>query len=105
MGDANPVVEVAETEAWVAAWRARRALVGVHEQRVDGKPVVKGVAAAAGGAVQDVQDRGLRASATRSSAFSREIPERTQVAAAAVDSPPLEFAVQVPLELRAQHAR
>ena len=23
VGDANPVVEVAETEAWVAAWRAR----------------------------------------------------------------------------------
>ncbi len=96
VGDANPVVEVAETEAWVAAWRARRALVGVHEQRVDGKPVVKGVAAASGGAVQDVQiaSSGLGDAIV---GLLQGDPGRTQVAAAAVDSPPLEFAVQVPL--------
>ena len=96
MGDANPVVEVAETEAWVAAWRARRALVGVHEQREDGKPVVKGVAAAAGGAVQDVQIAGSGLGDAIVGLLQGD-PGKTQVAAAAVDAPPLEFAVQVPL--------
>ena len=96
VGDANPVVEVAETGAWVAAWRARRALVGVHEQRVDGRPVVKGVTAAAGGVVQDVQIAGSRLGDAMVG-FLQGDPGRTQVAAATVDAPPLGFAVQLPL--------
>jgi hypothetical protein len=96
-GAANPVIEVAETEAWVAAWRARRALVGVHEQRVDGRTVLKGVSAAAGGAVQDVRIGGSDLGDALVG-FLQGDPGRTQVAATTVDAPPIEFAVQVPLK-------
>ncbi len=44
---ADPVIEVAETQASVAAWRARQRVVGIEESREDGKVAVKGVRAAA----------------------------------------------------------
>ena len=55
---ADPVIEVAETAASVAAWKARQTVVGIEESREDGKVAVKGVRAAAGGAVHDVQIAG-----------------------------------------------
>ena len=52
------MIEVAETTASVAAWKARQSVVGIEESREDGKVAVKGVRAAAGGAVHDVQIAG-----------------------------------------------
>jgi PKD domain len=95
--EALPVVEVAETEAAVAAWRARLALVGIQESRADGKVGIRGVSAAGGGAVQDVQIAGSNLGDALVG-FLQGDEKRRQVAASTVDAPPLDFAAQVPLK-------
>ena len=94
---ADPVLEVAETQASVAAWAARQSVVGVEESRADGKVAVKGVRAAAGGSVRDVRIAGSNLGDALV-AFAQSDQGRVQIAAAAVDAPPQTFAVQVPLK-------
>ena len=94
---ADPVIEVAETQASVAAWTARQSVVGIEESREDGKVAVKGVRAAAGGAVQNVRIAGSNLGDALV-AFAQGDQGRVQIAAAAVDAPPQSFAVQVPLK-------
>ena len=93
---ADPVIEVAETTASVAAWKARQSVVGIEESREDGKVAVRGVRATAGGGVHDLRIAGSNLGDALI-AFVQGDEGEVQVGAATVDAPPQSFAVEVPL--------
>jgi hypothetical protein len=94
--DAAPAVEMAEDGATVAAWRARSAVVAVEELRPGGSFKVRPVTDAAAGpvGVPLATGSGLGDGLV---GFLQGDPASARVAAAVVDAPPLDFAVQVPL--------
>jgi hypothetical protein len=95
--DAAPAVEVAKDEATVAAWRARSTVMAVEELRPSGSYKVKAVSNSAAGPVSGpvVAGSGLGDGAV---GFLQGGPGEARVGATIVDAPPLDFAVQVPLQ-------
>jgi hypothetical protein len=99
--DATPAIDVARSEATVAAWRARSTVVAIQELRDNGSFTVKGVSAPTGGTVTD-----LRLSGSGLGDGLVGFRQGDAVTGAIVDAPPLEFAVQVPLRFtRAKRLR
>jgi hypothetical protein len=92
----DPLVEVAESEALVTAWRARSGVVAIRETSVDRRETVKGQSAAAGGPARDLVLAGSNLG-DAVVGFLQGSVDAAQVTTAIVDAPALEFAVQVPL--------
>jgi len=92
----EPLVEMAESEAAVTAWRARSGVVAIRETGVDRRNTVKGLSTAAGGPARDLVLAGSNLG-DGLVAFVQGEPAAAQVTAAVVDAPALEFAVQAPL--------
>jgi hypothetical protein len=96
----DPQVDLSPTGALVAAWRLRvrnRGEVGLSEQRADGVPERRRVFAARGGPVTtlDLAGSGLGDAIV---AWRQGAEETSQIAAAVVNAPPGEFAVQTPAD-------
>ena len=92
----DPVVELADSEASVAAWKLRlgsRAGAGIREQRTRRQVTRRTVSAAAGGAVNDLRLAGS-GFGDAIVAFQQGGPGAAQVGAALVDAPPQRFAVE-----------
>jgi len=92
----TPLVDVARNEASVIAWRARSGVVAADEIRQNGSFTVKGVSNPSSGVISDLR---LSGSGIGDGlvGFRQGDQGQTRVEAAIVDSPPLDFAVQVPL--------
>lgn len=100
----EPLVDLAETGAAVAAWREQRGaagLLGVQERRSDGVVEPASLSAPRGGAVGSVRlgGSGLGDAVV---AWTQGAGANAQVAAAVVDAPPDPFFVQTPDGWRSQ---
>ena len=94
--DPTPAVLVAKDDAAVLAWRARSAVPAVEEIRPNGAFKAKAAADSSAGPVSDLVAAGSGLG-DGLVAFMQGDPAQTRLAAAIVDAPPLDFAVQVPL--------
>jgi len=94
----DPVVDLAETGAGVAAWkdlRSGRGGVTIQERRADGVPEITTLSAPRGGAVQTLRMGGSgRGDAIVG--FKQGGGSFGQIAATVVDAPPSEFFILVP---------
>jgi hypothetical protein len=94
----EPLVDLAETGAAVAAWREQRrgaGLVGVEELRADGVDDPGLLSASGGGPVANLQMSGSGLG-DAILAWTQGTGANTQVAAAVVDAPPDPFNVEAP---------
>jgi hypothetical protein len=94
----EPLVDLAETGAGVAAWRELRGnagAVGVLEQRADGVDEPAGLSAPRGGAVGAIE-MGGSGLGDALLAWTQGSGANTQIAAAIVDAPPDPFNVETP---------
>jgi hypothetical protein len=94
--DSEPAVELADSGAGVVAWRARSRTVAVEERPVEGDNGIRGVSSSSVGPVGDIDIAGSRIG-DAVVAYLQGDPDSKQIAAAIVDAPPLDFAVQTPI--------
>jgi hypothetical protein len=100
----EPLVDLAETGAAVAAWRELRgnaASVGLQERRADGVTDPAGLSAPQGGVIGSLR-MGGSGLGDAIVAWTQGSGANTQVAAAVVDAPPNPFFVETPTGWRRQ---
>jgi hypothetical protein len=95
--DPTPAAVVAKDEAAVLAWRARSSVPAVEELRPNGAFKVKAVSDPSAGPVSDLMSAGSRLG-DAIVAFMQGDPDSERISATVVDAPPLDFAIQVPLQ-------
>ncbi|PWU24880.1 MAG: hypothetical protein C5B48_04140 [Candidatus Rokuibacteriota bacterium] len=95
--DPTPNVLVGKDESAVVAWRARSSVPAVEELRPNGAFKVRAVSSSSAGAVSDLVSYGSGLG-DGIVGFMQGNPDSERVSAAIVDSPPLDFAIQVPLQ-------